>query len=102
MLKDTQPQQVFTKEEVRDIAITIAMEVAKSNPVLSCCNSAQCKEVCGLNHNEHFEAHRRQAEFFEMLSETGRGFRGLALKAVMGLIIGAVMIGLGIKIDKFF
>lgn len=86
----------LAQEVVKD-AVIEALE--ESQP--SCC-SGKCKERCGLTQSEHFEAHRKINEFFGDLSDLTRSMRSVLVKIIITVLVGAAILGLGIKIDKFF
>lgn len=100
-MPEKEPRGHLTKKDIEAIAQAVQAALKKPEPAEPPCGE-HCKEQCGITPSEHFEAHRKVNEFFTMLTNTGQTIWGSILKAIVALIVGLLLIGLGIKIDKFF
>lgn len=87
--------QAALKEAVSEVAKCAAQVMGSPDA------GKVCNDRCGLNPNEHYEAHKRIDEFFSDLSDVTRTIRSTFIKILVtvGLIAGAL--GLGIEVKKY-
>lgn len=89
-------------EDIKAIVSQVVKEAVKEAlKDMPACTSQLCKEHCGMTHIEHAQAHERINCFFDMLSDTSKSIRLTIVKILVTALVGATIIGMGIKFKDF-
>lgn len=89
-------------EDIKAIVGQVVKEAVKEAlKDMPACTSQLCKEHCGMTHIEHAQAHEKINCFFEALSDTSKSIRGAIVKILVTALVGATIIGMGIKFKAF-